>query len=193
MSDRFRSVKTFDMSVRQPVADGVPEIEDAVPVGAAEEPGSVDDVGLARENGPEQDGVFLRVVLEVGVLDDDEIARRGAHAGPDGRALPHVARLQEDPDAVLAVELPEDVPRAVLRAVVHDHDLALEVSEVDGEDPREDLADRPALVVRRHHDRQLHGLFSLRSYRTMEYPTRSTGVPRAEISRRSCWKPTAAA
>ena len=76
-----------------------------MPVGAAEKAGSVHDVGLARENGPEQDRVFLRVVLEVGVLDDDEIARRGAHAGPDGRPLPHVARLQQNADAVPAVEL----------------------------------------------------------------------------------------
>ena len=156
MSDRFRSVKTFDMSVRQPVAHRVPEVEDAVPVRAAEEAGSVHDVGLAGEDGPEEDRVFLRVVLEVGVLDDDEIAGRGAHPGPDRRALPQVARLQEDADAVLAVELAEDVAGAVRRAVVHDHDLALEVPEVHGEDLREDLANRPALVVRRHHDRQLH-------------------------------------
>jgi hypothetical protein len=73
--------------------------------------------------------------------------------GPDRRALAHVVGLQDDADAALAVHLAEDVARPVLRAVVDDHDLALEPAEVDGLDARDDLADRRLLVVGGHDDR----------------------------------------
>ena len=66
----------------QPVADRVPEVEDAVPVRRCRESASRTRRRPSPvEDGPEQDRVLLRVVLEVGVLDDDEVARRGAHAG----------------------------------------------------------------------------------------------------------------
>ena len=98
----------------------MPEVEDAVPVGAAEKAGSIYDVGLARENGPEQDRVFLRVVLEVGVLDDDEIARRGAYAGPDGRSLPHVLRLKKNAHPrVAGLQFGKKFSRAIRRTVIH--------------------------------------------------------------------------
>ena len=41
----------------------------------AEESRAVDDVGLALENRLQQERVFARVVFEIGVLDDDEVAR----------------------------------------------------------------------------------------------------------------------
>jgi len=60
MSVRFRFVKTFDMSVQQPVPDRVPEVEDAVPVGVSEEARAVDDVGLPGEDRAEEEPVLLR-------------------------------------------------------------------------------------------------------------------------------------
>ena len=55
-----------------------------------------------------------------------------------------------------AVERGEDVPGAVLRPVVHDHELFFD-GEFDGEDASDNLADGSPLVVAGHHDRQLHG------------------------------------
>ena len=53
----------------------------------SEEARAVDDVGTALEDRLQQQGVLARVVLEVGVLDDDDVARGFADAARDGGAL----------------------------------------------------------------------------------------------------------
>ncbi len=74
----------------------MPEEED--PVRAAEEAGAVDDVGPAVEDGLEERRVLGGVVLQVGVLDEDDVARRRGESRLEGRPLAHVPRLEEDPD-----------------------------------------------------------------------------------------------
>ncbi len=56
---------------QQPVARVVREHEHAVP---ADEPRSVDDVGAALADQLDEIGKLLRRVLQVGVLNDDEVA-----------------------------------------------------------------------------------------------------------------------
>ena len=126
------------------------------PRGDAEEARPVDDVGFAVEDRANQLAVFARIVFEVGVLDDHHVAGRFAHAAPHRRALALVVRLKEDADAVLAVQLLEDVAGAVLRSIVDDHQLLFNGAEIDGKDAGDDGADGGLLVVRRHHDGQFH-------------------------------------
>ena len=71
----------------------------------AEEARAEDDVGLALEDRAQQQRVLARVVLEVGVLDDHDVAGGLAEAAGHRRALALVGGLEEDADAALAVEL----------------------------------------------------------------------------------------
>ena len=108
-------------------------------------------------------GDVLRVVLEVGVLDDDDVAGRRREPGAQRRALAHVLRLQEHLHLVVrrAARLSFGQParRGPARAarssssrlpsvehVVDEHQLLV---EVDGRDARHDLAQRRQLVVDR--------------------------------------------
>ena len=105
MSVRFRSVNVFESSVRQLVPDGVPEIQHPMAARRAEKARAVDDVGVAVEDRLQQQRVLARVVLEVRVLDDDDVAGRFAKPARHRRALAAILRLKEHADAVAAVEL----------------------------------------------------------------------------------------
>ena len=102
-------------------------------------------------------GIFARVVLEVGVLDDDDIAGGLAKAAGHGGALALILRLQQHAHAVVPVEVGQDRPRPIPRPVVHDDEFFLDVAEINGEDSSDDLPDRRLLVVAGHHDGQFHG------------------------------------
>ena len=131
----------------------MPEVQHP-PRASSQKARSVDDVGVAARDRLEQLRVLARVVLQVGVLDDDDVPLRIAEADRDRGALPLVRRLQEHPDAVPTVDLAENLARAVRRSVVDDQELFF---DRDREDLRDDLADRVGLVVDGHHHRQLHG------------------------------------
>jgi len=73
----------------------VPEVDDAVGF-AAGEAGAEDDVGAAVEDGFEEFGVFVGVVFEVGVLDDDGVAGGGGEAGAEGGAFALVDVVVDD-------------------------------------------------------------------------------------------------
>ena len=141
---------------QQPVADRVPEIQDAMPARRSQKSRTVDDVGLAFEDGLEQQRVFARVVLEVRVLDDDDIAGGLAEAARHGGALALILRLQEHAHAVVPVELGQNRPRPIPRPVVDDDDFRLDVAEINGEDSSDDFPNRRLLVVAGHHDGQFH-------------------------------------
>ena len=80
----------------------MPEVED--PVGLADEPRSVDDVGLALQDGRWSAGIVLRVVFEVGVLDDDDLAGGVAEAGANRGSLAGVSLVEDDRDAVTRLQ-----------------------------------------------------------------------------------------
>ena len=56
---------------KEAVADGMPEVKNAVGF-RADEAGAEDDIGTILKDRSNHDGIFLGVVFEVGVLDDDD-------------------------------------------------------------------------------------------------------------------------
>ena len=113
---------------------------------------AVDDVGHALAEGPEEHGPVARVVLEVGVLDDD--IRRGDLAEPPSQrgALPEVAGLADEANPRLDVgHALDQLGGGVGGAVVDDHDLRHQRRTEDGVE----RADDPfGLVVTGHHHRE---------------------------------------
>ena len=124
------------------------EHEHAVP---AEEARAVDDVRPSLADERDELGKLLRRVLQVGVLDDHEIAGHFLESAPERGPFAAVGGLQDHLDRQLAREPGQNVPRPVLRAVVDDDEL-----DADGhrKHAADDLLDRRLLVVGRHHDRQ---------------------------------------
>ena len=53
---------------------------------ASEKPGAVDDVGHPALDRIDEAKVFLRIVLQVGVLDDDDVPGRPEKSTPDRSA-----------------------------------------------------------------------------------------------------------
>ena len=117
----------------------------------AEEARPVDDVGASLANQLDELRILLRRVFEVGVLNHDEVARRFGEAAAQRGALALIALLKDQPESVFGLECREEIPRAVLRAVVNDDQL-----DADGnpEDASDDLFDGVPLVVHGHHDGQ---------------------------------------
>ena len=84
------------------VGDAVP-VEQDLPLARGGEARSEHRVGLALEDRRDQRGIVGRVVLQVGVLDQADVAAHVLDRGPDRASLPHVARLAEDADALESV------------------------------------------------------------------------------------------
>src|SRR5581483_10854620 len=133
------------------VADDVPEAVRGV---GRPHPGPVDDGLLTREQRPQQRRQVDRAILEVGVEDRGEVARRMPERRPDRRALAGVPRMAVQVDVGGQVGGGEHLRRAVVGSVVDDHDLPL----VDRQGSAERVLDRGehggALVEDRHQDRE---------------------------------------
>ena len=114
-----------------------------------------DHVGLVFEDRFQQERVIARVVFEVSVLDQDDIASGLRYACPDRRAFSAIHLVPQQPDLPRRQAL-QQVRRAVSGGVVHHDDLA---REVDGrlEDVLDHGDDRLGFVVDGHHHRQRHG------------------------------------
>ena len=67
--------------------------EEQRPAGRADEARAERHVGDAVDDRLDDSRKILRVVLQVGVLDGDDVAGRGGEARPQRRALAHVLRL----------------------------------------------------------------------------------------------------
>lgn len=90
-------VKQVGGKSEEAVGHHVPEHRGAA--GCSQETGTKDYVGLALLNGNEQRGIFPGIIFKVRVLYDDHIGGGGLKAGPDGRALPLVLRLEDELNA----------------------------------------------------------------------------------------------
>src|SRR5688572_19796850 len=101
-------------------------------------------VGTAVDNRLHHRPVVLRVVLEIGILDDYDVAGRGSKAALDGGAFARVALVQYDANVRNGVQ---DLPRPIFRPVVDDHDLHGDWAKVDGLHALDRLGDRSLLVV----------------------------------------------
>ncbi len=119
------------------------------------EAGPVDHVGFPLNQGLEQRRVFAGIVFQVGILDDDEVARGFLDPPAQRRAFPHVSRLQQHSQGgrILAFEFRENVARRVGRSVIHTEQLNFE-GNVERKDVPDDAPQRRALVIDRHDYRE---------------------------------------
>src|SRR5262249_54625190 len=127
-------------------------------VSRREKPGAVDDAGVAAEDGLQQPPVLLGIQFEIGILDQDDLPRRESKTQADCRPLSEVDFAVIGPNPRIAGPLTaiDRGTRAVARSVVGDDDLLLDVAEIDGAYPFDELADRLLLVVDRDDYRKLH-------------------------------------
>ena len=150
MSRERRVVEDVGDERQEPVADPVQEEHVAALAGEAR---AVDDLRLARGAPGEQLRPVLGVVLEVGVLDQHEVAGDVLEPGADRRALALVA-LVRDTRTVLSRAGASTSLGAVGAPVVDDHDLEVD-RQLDRAHPAHDLDHGVALVVDRHDHREL--------------------------------------
>ena len=115
----------------------------------AEETRPEHDVGASGANELGELRVLLGRVLEIGVLNDHQIAGDGRKAAPQRRSLAAVARLAQQHEPAFLLQPLQDLRRAVGRPVVDDDQLD---PQLDGEHATNDLLDRVALVEHRHDD-----------------------------------------
>src|SRR3954465_8895574 len=118
---------------------------------AAEKPRAVHHVGASLTDERNQLRKLLRRVLEIGVLNDDEIAGRFLKTAPEGRPLSPGRWLKDQLERQLLREPRQDVPRPIPRPVVDDNEFGLDGY---GQNPPDDFLDRVPLVVGGHDHRQ---------------------------------------
>jgi hypothetical protein len=124
---------------------------------AAQKARAEHDVGVAGEDGLDEDRILVGVVFEVGILDQRDVAGDGRDRGADGGALAGVLGVEEHADAVVGVAVglgadgAHQVSGAVGRRVVDDDDL---LADGHGAHALDQLADRQALVEHGHQDRE---------------------------------------
>ncbi len=114
-----------------------------------------DHVSLAIFDRLDQPGDVDRVVLQVGILHDDNLARAGGEAGPQRRGFALVRRLANQAHARdLLAKFLDDLRRVVLRAIV-DHDRFVQVGDF-AEQCGEHRSNGFFLVISRDNDRLSH-------------------------------------
>jgi hypothetical protein len=142
----------------EPLVDhGVPEGQHA-DLFAGHVARAEDGIGAAIEQRAQQARIFARIVLEVGILHDGEVAHGLADGRAHGRALASIALVPVEPDlSGLARQPLQNRVRAVSRTIVDDHQLALHVLRNGRRQHLRDAAfHHGALVVDRHQNRQFH-------------------------------------
>src|SRR3954470_9809776 len=118
---------------------------------------AVHDVGAAGQEDAKHGNVVVRVVLQIRVLNDQVFAGRAGNSRADCPALAAVRRQTLQRDARYTAS---DLRRSILRTVVNDDDLLLDIElrQIDGTDLFEQRPDEAFLVVSRDDDREgLHG------------------------------------
>src|SRR5262245_41689126 len=111
------------------VAQVMPKEKDAV--GTTQEARSIHHIGLVRQYRLDQSGILRRIVLEVGILDNDDVSRYRIEAGPQRGSFPHIARLKNDLQVSGGTKFLKDFAGAIRRTVVHNDDLFGKVYRAD--------------------------------------------------------------
>ena len=112
---------------------------------------AVDHVRAARQDRLHQPGIVLGVVLEIGVLDDDDLAPRLGERGADGVSFSAIPLVGEGADRHPPGQLREHLAGAVAGAVVHhDHFLV----DRHRQHAFEQRLEGGMLVVDRHQNRE---------------------------------------
>src|SRR5713101_127503 len=138
---------------QEAVGEEVPVVEH--PVLPAVEAVAEHHVSPVLQDRTQERRIVARIVFEVGVLDQDDLAARTGEAGTEGGPLATVFLVGDDPDrpGMLRRESLELPGRSVRRAIVDHHQLALEI-EGRSTHALDDLADRGGLVEDRNDDRE---------------------------------------
>ena len=90
---------------------------------AAHEARTKNRVGIPCQDRFEQDRIFVWIVFEIGVLNDNDLAGGGGESGAQGRAFPLIARPIDNLVAEGRDFLTQDVGSSVGRAIVDDNDF----------------------------------------------------------------------
>ena len=100
----------------------MPEVNHAMR-SAAHEPGTEHNVGTILQNRCKKDGVFARVILQVGILNDYYVSCCVLKTNTQSCAFPEIALLQHhviDPSGRFRFK---KFSRSVGRSIIHDDDL----------------------------------------------------------------------
>src|SRR5262249_3849212 len=105
------------------IAEAVPEVQHSM--FSTKKPGPENDIRFAVLDRRDERGVVTRVVLEISVLDDDDVAGCMLEAQAERRTLAPVHGLDEQSKMWLVGlgQSPEDVRRSIRRRIVYDDDL----------------------------------------------------------------------
>src|SRR4051812_45956466 len=88
--------------------------------------GTEDRIGMPLEKGLQKSRVLTWVVLQVGILNEAEVARRALDSRPHGCAFSPVDRMLEQSDARVGRRKPFQNGRcAIRRAVVDDDEFSI--------------------------------------------------------------------
>ncbi len=148
------------------VGDVVPEIVDTL--GATEETGAENYIGTAVEDGFEKFAVVARIVFEVGVLDENDVAGEFGEAAAEGCSFALILRLEQDAkvaegDGVGSIHggsegfagvlqlkhFFQDLASAVGGAIVYENDF---LARLSFDDAAKDFVDGGAFVVNGNDD-----------------------------------------
>src|ERR1035437_6919018 len=150
-----------EVEIRQLVAEGgehrvahrVPEVEHAMR--PAKEARAEAGVRLSLDDRLQHGGPILRIVLEVGILDDDDVARARGERGTNRLALSTILWLGDEAiDEARGVQLDETLARAVGGTVIDADDLLLHWRRVHTVENR---LDRVALIEDWNQNREAKG------------------------------------
>ena len=90
---------------------------------AAQEPGAKHNIGTILQNRCKKDGVFIRVILQVRVLNDDHVACSCLETGAQSCSLTKIALLQHELMNPSVGFRFKKFSRSIGRSVIHDDDF----------------------------------------------------------------------
>ena len=135
------------------VSHHMPEVNHAMRP-AAHEPGTEHNVGTILQNRRKEDGVFVRVILQVGVLNDYDVARSCLETGAQSCSLAKIAFLQHDLIDPPVRFSSKKFSRSVGRSVVHNDNF--HVFDRRRANCFNHSFDRWSLIITRDNDGELH-------------------------------------
>ena len=173
MSVSFRLVRTVGKQCQEFVPDIMPEIVDALR--ATQKTRAIHDVGAPFENRCEQLLIIPRIIFEIGVLHQDDVAARLCKTPAQGCTFPAIPILKQEADflqsksssTVLDGDLTltrglglfkclQQGACAVCGTIIDDENFLLERGSLNA---RQHLFYEGVFVVDRNYDRELHACF----------------------------------
>src|SRR5690606_15080742 len=130
---------------QEPIAHHMPEVDDAVDFGAAESRPE-HGIGFSGEYRSQQFGVLTGRVLQIGILNQHDVARGGSYGGAQSRSFAGVRLAPVDIDLV-GQGLTANRIGAIGGAVVHYDDFEVYTLDPNGAHGLHDLGDRASFVL----------------------------------------------